>query len=223
VPQDFVADAVRVGDVLFRAKLRIDVAAVVRELEVERQVVDAGAAILERVDAEVGREVTGGALHRLAEADGADRAGPCDGPAGHRHRVHVLEQHRVGADVLHVAAHVEQQGNRAQAAHDPADPERVADRLAQAEALRHVEVDDGGRFVAADLEHRQDVVGAVECYSAIERRLDRDAAIRRHALGCAQPVGFDVHQRDRQALGQFGKARDVADQRAREDRRARTD
>jgi len=223
VPQHLVADSVPVRDVAFRAELRIDVAAAVRELEVEGEVVDPGAAVLEPVDAQVGREVARRALDRVAQADGADRAGTCRGPAEHRHRVDVLQQHGIRADLLHLAAEVEQDGNRPEAAHDPADPQRVADRLPQAEALRHLEVDDRRGAVAADLEHREHVVGARERRASVERRFDRDAGGLGHPLGRAEPVGVDVHQRDGQAVGQVREAHHVADQRAREDRRAGAD
>ena len=52
--------------------------------------------------------------------------------------------------------------HRAEAAHDAADAERVGDGLAQAELLRHLEIGDGRRLVAADLEGDDDEIGAVE-------------------------------------------------------------
>ena len=67
-------------------------------------------------------------------------------------------------------AHVEQHRDGAQAAHDAADAERVGDRLAQAEPLRHLEVGHGARLVAADLDHVDRVVGAVERGAPVGRR-----------------------------------------------------
>jgi hypothetical protein len=159
----------------------------------------------------------------VAEAHGADRRRPRHRPAEHRHRVHVLQQQRVGTDLLHVAADVEEDRNRAEAAHDPADPDRVPDRLPQPEALRHLEVDHRPGPVAADLEHRQDVVRSVQRGAAVERRLDGDSGGRGHPLGRAQTIRVDVHQRDRQPVAQLGEAEHVADQRAREDGRAGAD
>ena len=67
-----------------------------------------------------------------------------------------------------MSAHiVEQHRDRAQPAHDAADAERVGDRLAQAELLRDLEVDHGARLVAADLDHVDRVVGAVERGAAV--------------------------------------------------------
>ena len=152
-----------------------------------------------------------------------------DGPAEHRHRVDVLQQQRVRAQLLHVAADAEQHRDRPQPAHDPADAERVGDRLAQPEPLGDLEVDDGRGPVAADLERRHDVVGPVERGAPVGRRLDlRPGPVRlheaaRHELGGAQALGVDVHQRERRRVGELGEAEDVADEVAGEHRRAGAD
>ena len=132
VPQNLVAHAVPVGDVALRPELRIQVPAAVAELEVEGKVVEPRAHVLElvRAHAEIGGEVARRALHRMAEADRANRAAARDRPAEDRHRVHVLQQKGLGAELLHVAAELEQHRDRAQPAHDAADPDRVPDRLA---------------------------------------------------------------------------------------------
>jgi hypothetical protein len=146
----------------------------VRQRQEERHVVDAGDVVaqLGSGQPDVRGELARGVLHRVAQPDAAHEAALGDGPAQHCHRVDVLQQERVRAALLHVAAHVEEDGDRPQPAHDPADAERGADRLAQAEALGDVEVDDRRGAVAADLERRDDVVGAVERGGAVERRLD---------------------------------------------------
>ena len=111
----------------------------------------------------------------------------------------------------------------------PPTPTRVADRLAQAEALGDLEVDHRGGPVAADLERRDDVVGAVERRAAVERGLDvgaRPGGARHRAhggLGGLQALGVDVHQREGRRVGQLGAAQDVAHEVAREDRRAGAD
>ena len=90
-------------------------------------------------------------------------------PAQHRHRVDIVAAaaHRDRRSSMS-PADVEQHGDRAQPAHDPADAQRVADRLAQPEALRHVEVDHGRGAVTADLERGDDVIGAGERRAAIQ-------------------------------------------------------
>ena len=193
--------------------------------------VDARDEVLElrRRQPEIRRQLPRRVLHRVAEPDGADRAGLGDGPAQHRHRVDVVEQQRVRAELLEVAAHVEQHRDRPQAAHDPADADRVTDRLPQAVPLGNLEVDDGRRPVAADLERRDDVVGAVERRAPVERGLDgRRGAVclgqpARDDLRCPQPLGVDVHEREGRRVAQLGQAQDVADEVAREHRGARSD
>ncbi len=140
--------------------------------------VDAGADVFQlgRRHVEIGGELPRGALHGVTKPDGADPAASGDGPAEHGHRIHVLQQQRVGAQFLHLAAHAEQDGNRAQRTHDSSQAERVADRLPKSEALGHLEVRDGRRSVAADLDHRDDVVGPVECGAAIRGRLNARCA-----------------------------------------------
>jgi hypothetical protein len=73
----------------------------------------------------------------------------------------------------------EHDGDRAQAAHDAADAERVADRLLEAVALGDLEVAHRAGAVAGHLDHAQDVVGAVEGALALDRR-----RVRAPGLGC---------------------------------------
>jgi len=85
----------------------------------------------------------------------------------------------------------------AESAEDPADAERVADRLTKAVSRREVEVAQR-RFVSPDLDHVQDEVGAVERRPAIEVSADpgtRPALaghVVRHRLGGVEPVGVDI-------------------------------
>ena len=86
------------------------IAAAVPEVEIEREMVDAGADVIELSgrNAEIGGEVARRFLHGVTKPDGADRAPASGGPAEHRHWVHVLKQDRVGTQFFHVAADVEQ-------------------------------------------------------------------------------------------------------------------
>ena len=126
---------------------------------------------------------------------------------------HIVEQHRDGA----------------QAAHDAADAERVGDGLAQAELLRDLEVGDGARLVAADLDHVDRVVGAVERGAAVggrrrssARRVERVGDAAGDELRRLEPFGVDVEQRDL-GVGELLVSEDVAEQVAREHRAARAD
>jgi hypothetical protein len=118
-----------------------------------------------------------------------------------RHRVGVVEQPRVRRDRREVLADPEQHGDRAQRAEDPADAERVADRLAQPVAGGQLEVEHR-RLVHADLDHVDGEVGAVERRPPL--RVGGDARPRPELLvepvrqrgGGLQPLGVDVVQRE---------------------------
>jgi len=201
------------------------------KLEIEGEVVDSGADVVDllRWDAGVHGEVARRALHGVAQADSANRALSRDGPAGHRHWVHVLQEVCVRAELLHVTAEIDHDRDRPEPAHDAADPDRVADRLAQPEALRDLEVGHGRGPVAADLHHRDDVIGAVQCRSSFLRAFDPRAG-----AGCFDdPPCYDdrvvetllvhVHQSDGRALSKLRVGQQVADQGLRKDRRAGAD
>jgi hypothetical protein len=138
-----------------------------------------------------------------------------------------VEQPRVRAQFGHVRGDSGQDGERAQAPEDAPDADRVADRLAQAEPGRDLEVDAGGR-VHADLDRVDHEVGAVEGGPPVERRDHRrthpvgvgDAA--RERGGGGEPRRIDVVQDDAGA-GQLGEAEDVGQQLAGEDDAARAE
>ena len=189
------------------------------EAQVECHVVDAGAEVVDLLqwNTDVIGKLASRSLDAVAETHSFDRAGAADGPAIHGHGVDVLQKRHVGAQRFHVAAHLQQHGDGAQAAHDAADAQRVGDGLAQPVALGYFEVDHGGRLVAADLDHADGVVCAVQCRAPVGGRLDgrgclqRLGDLARHDLGGVQPLRVDVEQADRGA-GQFGEAEDVAQQ-----------
>ena len=135
--------------------------------------------------ADVLRDLPARVLDGVAEADDllVRRAGVV-GPDVHRHRVGVVQQPGVGAQLGHVAADVEEHRDRAQGAKDGADPERVADRLAQAVLLGDVEVEARGGD-AADLDRVDGEVGAVEGRATVEVGLDRARGLRRRRSSSA--------------------------------------
>ena len=120
------------------------------------------------------------------------------------------------AQLGHLVAERQHDRDGAQRAEDPADSQGVADRLAQAVGGRDLEVEQGGR-VAADLDHVDHVVGAVERAAAVEMGLDarlcaeRRGGVAGHRLGDREPLGIDVVKRDL-AVAQLGEREDVAQQ-----------
>jgi Galactokinase galactose-binding signature/GHMP kinases N terminal domain len=95
--------------------------------------------------------------------------------------------------------------------------------------FRHFEVDHRRGPIAADLDHRHDVVGAVERFPAVGGRLHargRTGSVDKPARddrGRLEPLAVDVHQRERHVVGELGKAEQVSDERLREDRGAGAD
>jgi hypothetical protein len=91
------------------------------------------------------------------------------------------------------------------------------DGLSETILLRNLEVNYGRRFVTADLEHGDGVVGPVQGLPAVGRGLDSWVSIQRggdamrHDLGRSEPLRVDVVQADRGA-GEFGKAENIAQQ-----------
>ena len=167
-------------------------------------------------------------LHRVAQADRPHRA-PAQHRAGHhRHRVGVVQQPRLRRRLLHVPRQVEHHRNGAQRAEDAADPQRVADGLAQAVALGHLEVDHRARLVTAHLNGVDHEVGAAQRLpprAGAQVGLDPGAAGvevavqgSEHRLRLAQALGVDVVQGDgggAQWLGQQAVADDVLDEHGR--------
>ena len=130
-----------VGDDLLDGGVEIVIAPF--EVQIERHVVDAGALVGDVLVRNVDHlgELLRRALHAVTEADRADRAGAADRPAIHRHRIDVLQEDRIRTMLLHQPAVFEKHRNRAKSAHDAADAEGIADRLAESVLLRNLEVD----------------------------------------------------------------------------------
>ncbi len=114
-------------------------------------------------------------------------------------------------------AHIQQDRDRAQAAHDAADAQRVGNRLAQAIFFGDFKVDDGARFVAAHLEHTDRVVRAIQRRPPISGHFDLGVGpqcfggFMRHNRRGAQPFFVDVVQAQGDIL-LVGKAENVAHQ-----------
>ena len=124
------------------------------EIQEEGDMVDPRHAVadIRHRNVEVMRQLEQCVRHRMAQTDSPDIRKPFpDGPAIDRHRVHILQHHRVRAELFHVGTEVPQEGHGAKPAHDPADAERVGDGLAKSVFLRDLEIGDCAGLVAADL------------------------------------------------------------------------
>jgi hypothetical protein len=121
-------------------------------------------------------------------------------PGQHGHRVAVAEQVGVRADLLHVLGQRHHHRDGPQATEDPADAQRVPDRLAHPVPGRDVEVGPGGG-VPAHLDLVDHVVGPGQRrapvggggHLRIAAGLGGDPAGQ--PLGVRQPFGADVIQR----------------------------
>ena len=124
------------------ARSRVEIFVAAPELEEERLVVDAGAAedhlVVGHVDP--ARQHLAGALHAVAQPDVRPPGRAVERPAVGGHRVDIVEQQRVGRQLVHVAAQVEQHRDGAQRAEHAARAERIADALLDAVALRDLDV-----------------------------------------------------------------------------------
>ena len=190
--------------------------------------IDAGTIIAQPglLNAEIARKIAGRVLDVVTEADDALlRKGLVDRPGQDAHRVGVVQQHRVGAELAHVGDEIEHEGDGAQAAEDAADADRIGDGLLQPVFPGYVEIEQR-RFVHADLDHIDDEVAALQRAATVEMFLDdcigaellRRPA-RHHAAGL-EPLGIDVVQRDHHAP-ELGEIQDVCQQVLDEDGAAR--
>ena len=201
------------------------------EIEVEGHVVDPAGAVADLLDGnvEVARQFPGRALHRMAKTHlphiGILRP---DRPGVDRHRVHVLQHDRPRRVLADVLGHLPQHRHRPQPPHDPADAQRVGNRLAQAELLGHLEIGHRAGLVTADLETADNEIRPRDGAGPVGIGLDLGMAAQRlghlahHDLRFLEPLGIDVHQPHGRALQRLA-AQDVAGDVLGEDGAARPD
>ncbi len=213
------------------AQARVEVSPRVGELEEEGDVIDAGHAVADLVGGQV--EVVGdlgdGVLHRVAEADLPEpREALGQRPGVDRHRVDVLQERRLAAELGHVLRGGPEMGHGAQGPHDAAHAQRVADGLAPTVRPGDLEVDHRRGPIAAHLDGGDDEIGAGERSPAVGRRLDAGGAARPHHRLARDEGRFfeaglvDVHQGEGGAL-EDGHGQHVAHDVLHEDRGARAD
>jgi hypothetical protein len=165
--------------------------------------------------AELARQHAGRVLHAVAEADSRD-AETIQVPAAHRHRVGVVDQERLGAQLRHVDSQAAIDRRRAKKAEDVARPERVANRLVESIAARNLDIESIG-IETANLEGDDNMRCAVQGTAAVGRGLDpgRIAMVIDQLAGGAggalQPVGVDIHQGDG-GVAQLGEAQQISHQ-----------
>ena len=152
-----------------RVEVRVQVPAPVLQGEDPGEVVHARrqGAHLAHGQVEVPRQRVDGPVHGVAQADDRHADRLVHRPDEHAHRVRVVEQHRVRADVRDVGRDAQRHRDRAQAAQHAAHVDRVVDRVPEAVPGRDVEVELRGPG-AADLDRVDDEVGAGERLAPVE-------------------------------------------------------
>ena len=134
--------------------------------------VDAGGAVARPLERHADHVAESGdrPVDAVAQADGLDRRRHLRQlPDVHRHRVGVVEQPGVRAHLAACpAAMPREHGEGPQRPEDPAHAEGVGDGLAEPERRGHLEV-RAGRGDAADLDHVDHEVGAVERRAPVRR------------------------------------------------------
>ena len=142
--------------------------------QIKGHVVDARTEVVDLFNrhADILRQLLCCPLHAVTQTDSFNLAGAADGPTIHHHRVHILQKGHIGAKRLHVITHVEQHRNRAQPAHNAADTQRIGNGLAQAVFLRNLKIHDRRGLIAADLDHRNCIIGPIQRGLAVEAGFD---------------------------------------------------
>ena len=210
---------------------RVEVAALMFEFQEEGDMVDACHLVAELVlgQVQIMGQFLNRVLHRMAEAhlfQGRETLG--QRPGVDRHRVDILQQGGVGADLHHVLRHIPKHRHRAQAAHDAANAQRVGDGLAQAVLFGDFEIGHRTGFIAADLKGGDNEIRALQRHAAVgvgrdgcsgPDRADHGAG---HRLAFGQTHRVDIHQRE-MTVGQRGRQQGVAHDILHEDRGARSD
>jgi hypothetical protein len=171
VPQDLAADLfvdVIAGFLEIGLENRIEVAAVVLELQEPGHVVDAGGQEIDLVfgDVYVTRDQIHRRLHTVAEADEAEPGNPAQGPAAHGHGIGVVEEEDVGTKLPHIIGDVEKRGDVAQRTKHAARPQGVADALVDAETERDFVVLPK-LLDASGLDHHDHVIRAAQRLAAV--------------------------------------------------------
>ena len=200
----------------------VEVLPAAAEAQHPRLVVDAGADVADLLvrHAEGAGQHPRGALHAVAQPDGLE-AQRVQVAGGHRHRVRVVDEYRVGAHLERVRGDRLVRRNRAQEPEDPAGADGVSHGLVDPVPARDLDVPPVGLH-AADLEGDDHEVGVGQRRPTIGGLHDLgvepvvcDQLACRVGDGC-ELVGIDVHQAELGAA-QGREAEEVADEAEGED------
>ena len=203
------------------AQPRVEVLLTAPVLQDPRLVVDAHAAVADLVvgDIEGARQHPGGALHAVAQPHRAQPDG-VEVRRGHRHRVGVVDELRVWADLVRIVSDRPVRRHRTEEPEHATGADRVAHGLIDAVAARDLDVVPVGLH-AAHLEGDDDDVGVGQRLPAVRRLLHLraepvmgDELAGRLGDG-VQPGAVDVHQAQMGVL-QGGEAEQVPDEAERE-------
>ena len=208
----------------------VEVLALVSQLEHPRLVVDPCRAVVRLLQGhahELG-QVVRRPVDAVAQTDGLDVGSNDRGPPHvHRHRVGVVQQPCVGADLTHVGGQLGEHREGAQRAEHATDARRVADGLLQTVGRGDPQVRDG-RGDPTDLDHVDHEVSTGQRLAAVQRRTHPRTGAEllvqapRGALGDGEPLGIDVMQGELD-IRELGELEEVGAQLTGEDHTACTD
>ncbi len=145
---------------------RVGILAIALQLQEPGHVVDARNPVghLAELGADVPRELVRRPLNAVTEAHIADRGALVHDPREHGHGVRVVDEQRVGAELLHVRADRQHLGGAAEGPEDAPRPNRIADALAHAELGRNLDLVMIGHAVVGRAPHADgddNIVGAI--------------------------------------------------------------
>src|ERR1700730_10394102 len=124
--------------------------------------------------------------------------------------------HDARTDAFHLMAHVNENRYRSQRPHDPANPQRVGNRLPQTIAFWDLKIWHRGRLVSPNLNHVDRVRSAFQSSGAIRRCFDRSRSAQRlsdtpgNNLRRLKAVFVNIKQTDRRVT-ELGKRKDIAE------------
>ena len=118
------------------------------------------------------------------------------------HWINILQQQRIRAAGRHIFGNVQQNRHSPQAAHNAAQPQRIANGLAQTVFFGNIEINARRRFIAAHLQHGDNNIGVLQGGAPVKRRCKcrmRGGGFGNalsHNLRCRQSRRVNIMQRD---------------------------
>ncbi len=106
---------------------------------------------------QLGEQVPGADLDAVAQTDGTDIGVPLHIAGEHGHRIGVIDEKSVGAELLHVFGKTFQHRNGPQGTENAADSQRICNGLAQPILFGNLKVGNGTGIIAAHLNGVADI------------------------------------------------------------------